>query len=131
MRRRPGLIWGCRIAAVVLIVGLAAYLWSVGFDKADKLAGVLVLLVALATLLAPYLFPFPDSGHPTPEVGQRVSNAVVKGHLTQLRNPQGAHPAVAETGPVAEQKSGQYVDGVWVGGNVTQIEGVGSDVTIE
>lgn len=129
--RRQGLIWVCRIAAVVLIAALAAYLWSVGFDKADKLAGVLVLLVALATLVAPYLFPFPASGDTAPKDGQHVSNAVVKGHLTQLRSPKREYPSAADTGVTAERESGQYVDGVWVGGNVTQIDGVGGDVTIE
>ena len=41
MRRRSGWIWGGRIAAVVVVTGLAVYLASVGLDKADKLASVL------------------------------------------------------------------------------------------
>ena len=57
MRRRSGWIWGGRIAAVVILAGLAAYLASVGLDKADKLASVLGLLVAVAALVAPYLLP--------------------------------------------------------------------------
>ena len=57
MRRRSGWIWGGRITAVAVLAGLAVYLASVGLDKADKLASVLGLLVAVAALVAPYLLP--------------------------------------------------------------------------
>ena len=36
-QQRSGWIWGGRIAAVMVVAGLAAYLSSVGLDKADKL----------------------------------------------------------------------------------------------
>ena len=63
MRRRSGWIWGGRIVAVVMVAGLGAYLASVGLDKADKLAGVLGLLVAVAALVTPYLLPPAEAAH--------------------------------------------------------------------
>ena len=86
MRRRSGWIWGGRIAAVVILAGLAVYLASVGLDKADKLASVLGLLVAMAALVAPYLLPSSDGGHSEPGPVQQVANTVVGGHLTQARD---------------------------------------------
>ena len=79
MRRRSGWIWGGRIAAVVVLTGLAVYLASVGLDKADKLASVLGLLVAVVALVAPYLLPSADGGHPEPASVQRIANTVVAG----------------------------------------------------
>lgn len=141
MRRRAGWIWVGRIAAVVVLAGLAAYLAAVGLDKADKLASILSLLVAVAALVAPYLLPSSDGDRSKPELPQQVANAVVGGHLTQVRDakavhvrgsvkpgPAQAHPAGGE--PVLEGESGQYVNGVWVGGNLTQVEGADGDVTI-
>ena len=66
---------------------------------------------------------------------QQVANTVVGGHLTQVRDakdvrmrgpvtaspPQAPSPGV-DTAP--EGQSGQYVNGVWVGGNLTQVDGV-------
>src|SRR5271166_4365759 len=141
MRRRSGWIWGGRIAAVVVMAGLAVYLASVGLDKAGKLAGVLGLLVAAAALVAPYLLPSSDGGHPGPEPVQQVANTIVGGHLTQARDakdvrvqgPVTAKPphALPSGGdPAPEGQSGQYVNGVWVGGHLTQVDGVDGDITI-
>jgi len=140
MRRRSGWIWGGRIAAVVVLTGLAVYLASVGLDKADKLASVLSLLVAAAALVAPYLLPS-DGGHPEPGPVQQVTNTVVGGHLTQARDakhvrvqgPVPAGPPQAPSpgrDPAPKGQTGQYVNGVWVGGNLTQVDGVDGDITI-
>ena len=141
MRRRSGWIWGGRIAAVVVLAGLAAYLASVGLDKADKLASVLGLLVAVAALVAPYLLPSSDGDHSEPGSAQQVANTVVGGHLTQVRDAKGVRvqgpvtsgpPQAPPPGadPAPEGQSGQYVNGVWVGGNLTQVDGADGDITI-
>jgi hypothetical protein len=141
MRRRSGWIWGGRIAAVVIIAGLAVYLASVGLDNADKLASVFGLLVAVAALIAPYLLPSSDEGHSEPGSSQQVANTVVGGHLTQVRDAKGVRvqgPVTAElpqappsgSDPAPEGQSGQYVNGVWVGGNLTQADGADGDITI-
>jgi hypothetical protein len=141
MRRRSGWIWGGRIAAVVILAGLAVYLASVGLDKADKLASVLGLLVAVAAWVVPCLLPSSNGDHSEPEPVQQVVNAVAGGHLTQAREVEG----VRVQGPVAagppqapppgegtapEGQSGQYINGVWVGGNLTQVDGADGDITI-
>lgn len=141
MRHPSGWIWGGRIAAVVVLAGLAYYLASVGLDKADELASVLGLLVAMAALAAPYLLPSSDGGHSEPPHLQQVVNTVVGGHLTQARNrkdvrvhgsalagtPQVPRP---DADPASEGRNGQYVNGAWVGGNLTQIDGTDGDLTI-
>jgi hypothetical protein len=121
--------------------GLGAYLSDVGLDKADKLASVLVLLVAGATLVAPYLLPPSDGDHSEPRRAQHVANTVVGGHLTQIRNlgrlrTQGPvisgsrHAVTPAARQPSESQSGQYVNGVWIGGNLTQIDDADGDVTI-
>lgn len=137
MRRRSGRIWAGRIAAVVVLTGLAVYLASVGLDKADKLASILGLLVAAAALIAPYVLPSSDVD---PGPVQRVVNTVVGGHLTQARDakqvrvqgpitPRPPQMPLPTADPAPERQSGQYVNGVWVGGNLTQVDGSG-DITI-
>lgn len=141
MRRSVG-IWGGRAAAAVVVAGLVIYLCLVGLDKADKLASVLGLLVAVAALLGPYLLPPSGRSDSTSRAEQVVSNAVVGKHLTQLR---GAKSVRVQGGPApgsalqaappgapsaAEAKGGQYVNGVWVGGNVTQVDGTDGEVTV-
>lgn len=140
-RRRPGWIWGGRIAAVVIMAGLAAYLSSVGLDKADKLASVLSLLVAVAALVVPYILPPTDGDNSEELATQRAVNTVVGGHLTQVRDARGVRvqsPATSgpprtlpdKADPVPEGQGGQCVNGVWVGGNLTQVNGADGDVTI-
>jgi hypothetical protein len=141
VRRRSGWIWGGRIAAAVVLAGLAVYLASVGLDKADKLASVLSLLVAVVALIAPYLLPSSDVGHSGPGPVQQIANTVVGGHLTQVRDAKGVRvqgsvtagpPQTPPPGgePSPEGQSGQYVNGVWVGGNLTQLDGADGDITI-
>ncbi len=142
MRRHSGWIWGGRITAVVVLAGLTVYLASVGLDKADKLASVLSLLVAIAALIAPYLLLPSDGGRTRPKTVQQVANTVVSGHLTQVRDAKGMRvkgpvpagpPQAPPPGgdPAPEGQIGQYVNGVWVGGNLSQVEGADGDITIE
>ena len=147
MRRTSSRIWAGRIVAAVALVGLVSYLSVVGLDQADKVASVLGLLVAVIALVAPYLLPSgqPSSAGPPSRTGsesaQSVTNTVVGGNLTQARDVHssrvldtaapGPQPtAAAENGPVPRMPSGQYVNGVWVAGNLTQIDGADGDVTL-
>jgi hypothetical protein len=131
------------------MAGLGGYLSTVGLDKADKLAGVLSLLVAVVALVAPYLvLSDQPSSEPSPvqvvPLGstQSVVRSLVGGHLTQARDVGGIRvpgEATSATPPTAESPAaglapdasgGQYVNGVWVGGNLTQVDGVDGDVTL-
>lgn len=147
--RRPGWVWGGRAAAAIVVLGLACYLSVVGLSKADALAGVLSLLVAVMALMAPYVLPprEPSSRERPPKLPelsaqQSVTNSVVGGHLLQAKDVKAirvagdhqglaAPPTVAPTaGKAPETSGGQYVDGVWVGGNLAQIDGTDGDVTL-
>jgi hypothetical protein len=139
-RRRSGWIWGGRVVAVFVVAGMGVYFSTVGLDKADKLASVLGLLVAAAALVAPYLLPSSDRSSSESESVQSVANTVVGGHLTQMRDAEGVKvqgsvtaspPQTAPPGavPPPDLQGGQYVNGVWVGGNLTQIDGAEGDVT--
>ena len=141
MRRRVGWVWGGRVVAVVVVAGLAAYLSVVGLDKADKLASVLGLLVAVVALVAPYLLPIPEEHGDGPGPVQSVADTTVGGHLTQVRDakavrvhgPVTSGPSPGAPGgsrPGAEMPGGQYVNGVWVAGNLTQVDGSDGDVTV-
>jgi hypothetical protein len=57
MKVRLNRVWCGRIVAVVILGLLLGYLWRVGLSKANALAGVLSLLVAVVALVGPYLFP--------------------------------------------------------------------------
>lgn len=141
LHRRSSLTWGGRIVALVLVGGLAAYLVKAGLDKADKIATVLVLFVAIVTLVAPYLLP-PAAEPPADpssrgESGfiQSVRNSVVGGDLTQVtgtgsvRREQSASEAAGITDGLPDAPGGQYVDGVWVAKNLKQVKGADGDVT--
>jgi hypothetical protein len=144
VRSRSRLIWGCRVVALLGIVGLVAYLVVVGLNEADEIAGVLGLLVSVAALLAPYLLP-PGQGSPAglptkPERSQSVVNSVVQGDPRQVKGggrgrvPDPAASVVPATAPppatsVPGAPGGQYVSGSWVGGNLTQVDGVDGDVS--
>ncbi len=60
--RRRRWIWGGRIVAVVLLVGIGIWMAFAGLERANALAGAIGLLVAIAALVAPYLLPLPPSG---------------------------------------------------------------------
>jgi hypothetical protein len=57
VKSRSGWVWGGRVIALAVLILLAAYLWRVGLARASALASVFALLVAVITLLAPYLLP--------------------------------------------------------------------------
>jgi hypothetical protein len=42
---------------VLIVLGLVVYFVVVGWDKANKVAGLIAAVVAVAALLAPYVFP--------------------------------------------------------------------------
>src|SRR5262249_54876738 len=50
-------VWAGRFGAVAGVAGLAAYLYLVGLNRAAQIAGPIGLVVALATLFAPFLLP--------------------------------------------------------------------------
>lgn len=50
-------VWVGRAVALIVIAALAAYLLSVGLDKADKVASAVGLLIAVSALVTPYLLP--------------------------------------------------------------------------
>jgi hypothetical protein len=150
-RHNSGWIWAGRGIAVLIVAGLAIYLSQAGLDSADKLASVLGCLVAVIALLAPYLLPPPESPTDAPSISteaakptQLVRDAAVGGNLTQVRNMtghlriQGASasaaspiiPPPARPVPNHEEPGGQSADGVWVGGNLSQIDGADGDATI-
>jgi hypothetical protein len=144
-QRRPNWVWVARIVAVLVLAGLATYLSLVGLDKADKLASVLGLLVAVATLVAPYLVSSADRNDSASGPRQRIARAVVGGHVTQVRRADsvrvnGPHaprlPQVtpSETSSPPEDdgshESAQQINGIWAGGNVTQVDDADGDVTI-
>ena len=56
-----------RWAAVLGVAVLAGCLYSMGLEKAGVLAGILGVLIAAATLVAPYLLPVKTSPAPGPE----------------------------------------------------------------
>jgi hypothetical protein len=144
-QRHLNWVWVARIVAVLVLVGLAVYLSLVGLDKADKLASVLGLLVAVAALVAPYLVPSADGNDSAAGPGQRIANAVIGGHVTQVRRaasvrvtgtpapqPPQVKPSEASS-PLADDgghETAQQINGVWAGGNVTQVADADGDVTI-
>jgi hypothetical protein len=140
-RHHSGYIWGGRVLAALVVAGLGIYLSTVGLDKADKLASVLGLLVAAVALVAPYLLPSSDRRSSESGPVQSVANTVVGGHLTQMRDAKGVQvqgsvtalpPQTAPPGvvPPPDLRGGQYVNGVWVGGNLTQSSGTDGDMSV-
>jgi hypothetical protein len=66
-RRGPAWIWSGWVIFIVIVAALVTYLIHVGLDKADKLAGIVGMILALVALGAPYLLPsspeLDDGGH--------------------------------------------------------------------
>lgn len=136
-------LWGSRAVAVLVLAGLLIYLCVVGLDKSDKIATVLGALAAVAAFAAPYLLPISSRPDSRSRSAQVVSRTVVGGNLTQVRDARtvrvhdtpSAHPlppltSAADSEPVPEMNGGQYVNGVWVGGHLTQKSGSDGDLTI-
>lgn len=58
MQRRPRRwIWIGRFVAVAILLGVGVWLWVVGLTQASAIGGAAGLLVAIAALFAPYVFP--------------------------------------------------------------------------
>ena len=144
-QRRLKWVWVARIVAILVLAGLAVYLSLVGLDKADKLASVLGLLIAVATLVAPYLVPSADGNDSVAGPRQRIASAVIGGHVTQVWRADSVRvtgtpaphlpqvkPSEASSPPADDggHESAQQIKGVWAGGNVTQVADADGDVTI-
>ena len=54
---RPLWFWLVTVVGVVALIGLVVYFVAVGWDKANTVAGLITAVVAVAALLAPYVFP--------------------------------------------------------------------------
>ena len=113
-------IWLGRAGAATIVGGLGLYMVVVGLDDADKIGSSVAALVAVLVLVAPHLVS--DRSVRSDGLAQSVSDTVVIGNLSQTRDV---------GGPVRSSKEGQWINGVWVGGNVTQIGGVAGDVSLE
>lgn len=78
--------WALRFIALAIVIGLSTYLYSVGLDKADRLGSAIGVVVALAALIAPYLWPsgqHGDEGTAAAEETQSVAETIVGGSLLQ------------------------------------------------
>jgi hypothetical protein len=128
--RRLCWVWSGRVISALILAGLAVYLWRQGLDRADKISSAFGLLVALAALVVPYLLPRNKRASKI----QSVKNSSVRGSVSQVRDVQGVDvapaagraappPVTAATGSQLPKEEGQYIDGVWVGGHVTQVDG--------
>ena len=146
--RRSGWIRCGWVVAAAVVAGLIVYFLIVGLDKADKLASVLSLFVAVLALAVPYLLDKSRSSAASAVLGaasgsqQSVADTVVGGNLTQAIRVGGERltdtvtpAATPETAPTAGREPissrGQYVNGAWVAGNLTQISGADDGVTAE
>lgn len=143
--RTRGWVWVGRGFAVVVVAGVATYLYVAGVDKADKIASGLSLLVALTALGAPYLLPPPRPLIEDGAVSQVAADVVVDGRVAQFRRIRGgfrssARSAGSQPPPAARSSSestqadvvpgGQVVRGARVGGDIVQAGVVEGDVTL-
>jgi hypothetical protein len=144
--RRSGVIWVGRAFAGAVLVGLAIYFFHVGLDKADKLASVLGLFVALLALTVPYLIGRRASATAPIATGtaagprQSVVNTTIGGNLTQvigISNKVTAHAAscaepaddtsVTDAGRWGSR--GRYVNGLWVAGSPDELDDASTPMT--
>lgn len=58
-------IWAGRLAATMVMVAIGVFLWSVGLTAASAIGSAFGLLVGLAALMAPYLFPVQSAPKPS------------------------------------------------------------------
>jgi hypothetical protein len=104
-RRGPRWIWAGRIAAVVILAGLTGYLAWVGLDTANEVASSISVVIALATLLAPYLLPVPQPEGPATPDPDRVEDS---GAATATAGGQAntGLQTTSSTGPAEVSRSG-------------------------
>lgn len=147
MRKRSSWMWVGRFIAGAVIVALSVYLYRQGLDRADKIGSSVAVVLALAALAAPHLFPAQpateeDQMPADDPLPQSVKNASIGGSLTQADEIGGelkvtgsstAAPPTDDppSASGAELVRGQSVDGVRVGGHVTQARSVDGDVTVQ
>ncbi|MFG2245963.1 hypothetical protein [Spirillospora sp. NPDC048823] len=119
MRRAKVLIWSGGLVAVVGFAVLAMYMASVGWDKADKVASVVNLFVALAGVLVAVWGAVAAGGGGGLRVGGSYTDVrKVKGSVViRRRSRPGALPA---PGP-----------GTAVGGNYDRVSGVDGPLHIK
>ncbi|MGW3353537.1 hypothetical protein ACWDA3_60545 [Nonomuraea rubra] len=142
------LTWVGGASTIVAASCLASYFVKVGLDKADKLASVLGLFVALVGLvLAIWGVMLARKSVPSTRTSsQSVADGTVHGDVTQIRGVTGSvrigHSAPrfdpgSHTTPTSAASSqaalpeGQYVIRSDIGGSVHQIDQVGGDAEIE
>jgi hypothetical protein len=101
--------WGGGIVALLAIVALIAFLWRAGLTRASAIASVAVLVVAIATLVAPYLFPV-KSGGELPMNAARSEGS--EGQMPAPANPALSGPATvpASTDVQTVQSGGSSSD---------------------
>jgi hypothetical protein len=104
-RRGPRWIWAGRIAALVILAGLVAYLASAGLTTGGEVASSISVIIALAALLAPYLLPVqqpaaPPAPDPDTVEDTGAATATAGGHAnTGIQDAGGTRPAkVARSG---------------------------------
>lgn len=140
--------WTVVICVGLVGAGLGAFLAAQTLDRANKLAGVFGVFVALAGVgLAAYGLV----GARRAAGGQSVTDSVVGGGVTQVRGVRGdvrigpsAPAAGSPSTPPAPQPStagsetggvpagdGQSVTRSWTAGPVRQVDGAGGDVDID
>jgi hypothetical protein len=103
-RRTTGRLWVGRVAAGLVLLGLAAYLVSVGLDKADKISSCLSLLLAAGLALAPYLLPAAgeEQGRSEPDHVEGTGTPVAEGGATAVTGAQ----VTEGSGPVRVKDTG-------------------------
>jgi hypothetical protein len=75
--RTHGWVWAGRVVASAIVIGSAVYLYRVGFTRANEVAAPVMLVVALATLFAPYLFPaYQPPTRPSESAGAAQTSAI-------------------------------------------------------
>ena len=102
-RRSPRWILAGRVVFVALIFVLAGYLFSVGLDKADKIASAVGVVLAFAALFAPYLLPAQERPVTEPDraehTGQAVASAGGNANTGLRAGGTGRPASVNNTGP--------------------------------
>jgi hypothetical protein len=91
-RRTGKWIWAGRVLAIASIGGLSVYLVTAGTTRANLIAAPTAVVIALASLLAPYLLPVYSTLSPGPASPSRSDET-----------PGAATVIIADHGSVAAQ----------------------------
>ena len=103
-RRTRGKLWVGRVAASLVMAGLAVYLVWAGLDKADKVSSCLSLLLAAGLALAPYLLPAAEGEQRRVELDrvEGTGTSVAEGGATAVSGAQ----VTEGSGPVRVKDTG-------------------------